>query len=65
MTVTREEIKSEVDKIPDHLLVEAYTLLKSLINEGKVVSIDWNSWEQNLKNFSDDFMVNRNQPFNT
>ena len=62
--ISREKLKNEVDKIPDHLLEEAYALLKSLVNERKMTLMDWNDWEQNLKNFSNDFMVNRNQPFN-
>ena len=62
--ISREKLKNEVDKIPDHLLEEAYGLLKSVVRNSKGIPIDWNRWKKNLENFSNDFMVNRNQPFN-
>lgn len=61
--VTKDQLKKEIDKIPDNLLEEAYALLKR-VNKGKRNENDstgWNTWKKNLDNFSDDFMINRDQ----
>ena len=62
--ITKDELKKEVDKIPDTLLEEAYALLKR-VNQGKNKENQsparWDSWKKNLENFSADFMINRDQ----
>jgi hypothetical protein len=62
--ITKEELKREVDKIPENLLEEAYSLLKRVIGARKKpeeVESHWNKWAENLKDFSQDFMVHRDQ----
>jgi virulence-associated protein VagC len=65
--VTKEEIKREVDSLPDNLLNEVYLLLKKVSSKSEKVTAEanrlkWEKWRENLKNFSDDFMIERNQP---
>ena len=67
--VTKEEIKKEVDNLPDNLLNEVYTFLKEVTERkskkpltDKEVRAHWGKWRKNLKNFSSDFMNERNQP---
>lgn len=62
--VTKDELKKEVDKIPDNLLGEVYTFLKSVNLGGRKENQDpayWKNWEKNLGNFSPDFMISRDQ----
>ncbi len=62
--VTKEELKREIDKIPENLLEEAYALLKNVNRGGKKGNSDkkeWNNWRANLENFSTDFMTSRDQ----
>ena len=62
--ITKEELKKEVDKIPDNLLEEAYAFFKNVNLEGKKKNQDpmyWKNWEKNLGNFSADFMITRDQ----
>jgi hypothetical protein len=58
--VTREQIKEEVDKIPDKFLDEAYTLLRKITIRSKRTT--WEEWETSLEKFTPDFMDNRNLP---
>lgn len=62
--VTKDQLKKEVDKIPDNLLEEAYSLLKR-VNQDKNKENQglarWDSWKTNLENFSADFMISRDQ----
>ena len=62
--ITKDELKKEVDKIPDNLLEEAYALLKR-VNQDKNKENQglarWDSWKKNLENFSPDFMISRDQ----
>ena len=62
--ITKDELKKEVDKIPDNLLEEAYALLKR-VNQDKNKENQglarWDSWKKNLENFSADFMISRDQ----
>ncbi len=58
--VTKEQIKKEVDKIPDNLLDEAYALLKKITFQTK--RITWKEWQNSLDKFTPDFMNSRNQP---
>ena len=62
--ITKDELKKEVDKIPDNLLEEAYALLKRVNqdkNKENQGQARWNSWKKNLENFSPDFMISRDQ----
>lgn len=62
--ISKEELKKEVDKIPDNLLEEAYALLKSVNRESKKENRDpigWSNWRKNLENFTADFMTSRDQ----
>ncbi|MCE2997333.1 MAG: hypothetical protein ACK5RG_06515 [Cyclobacteriaceae bacterium] len=45
--ITKEEIKKEVDKLPDNLLDEVYKLLRSLSAEQSLVPKQWT--ERNFK----------------
>jgi hypothetical protein len=58
--VTKEQIKKEVDKIPDNLLDEAYTLLKKITFRTKRMT--WKEWQNGLEKFTPDFMNTRDQP---
>lgn len=57
--VTKEQVKKEVDKIPDGLLEEAYSLLKKITTRKK--DFNWKTWEKNLEKFTTDFMNTRSQ----
>ena len=62
--VTKDQLKKEVEKIPDNLLEEAYAFLKNVNLEGEKKNQDpmyWKNWEKNLENFSSDFMISRDQ----
>ena len=61
--ITKDELKKEVDKIPDNLLEEAYAFFKNVNLEGKKKQdpMYWQNWEKNLENFSSDFMTSRDQ----
>lgn len=62
--ISKEELKKEVDKLPEGLLDEVYALLKGLITQKKpgISEAGWKKWESNLKNFTPDFMNTREQP---
>jgi len=57
--ITKEQIKKEVDKIPDNLLEEAYSALKKIATRQK--DFNWKTWEKNLEKFTSDFMNTRTQ----
>jgi hypothetical protein len=57
--ITKEQVKKEVDKIPDNLLEEAYSLLKKITTRQK--DFNWKTWEKNLEKFTADFMDTRTQ----
>ncbi|MBX2965047.1 MAG: hypothetical protein KF845_02790 [Cyclobacteriaceae bacterium] len=61
--VTKEELKKEVDKLPDSLLEEVYTLLKRLALQKKASAGEnnWTKWKHSLDKFTPDFMDNREQ----
>ena len=62
--VTKDQLKKEVEKIPDNLLEETYAFLKNLNLEDERKNQDpmyWKNWEKNLENFSPDFMSSRDQ----
>ena len=64
MVITKEELKKAVDKIPDNLLEEAYTLLKRVIPQKKVDkqgALEWETWKSSLEKFTTDFMDVREQ----
>jgi uncharacterized protein HemX len=66
--VTKEEIKREVDMLPENLLDEVYSYLKNVSHKDKKELSEeenrkkWKEWWDNLKNFSPDFMNERIQP---
>jgi uncharacterized protein HemX len=66
--ITKEEIKKEVDNLPNSLLDEVYSYLKnvSLISKEELSEEEnkkrWEEWWDNLNNFSPDFMNERIQP---
>lgn len=61
--VTKEELKKEVDKLPESLLEEVYVLLKRLVLQKKAGTEEnnWTKWKQSLDKFTPDFMDNREQ----
>jgi hypothetical protein len=66
--ITKEEIKREVDKLPDNSLGEVYDYLKAVSGkkQPKVSEEEtrksWEEWWDNLESFSPDFMNERIQP---
>lgn len=67
--ITKEELKREVDKLPENLLQEAYALLKRIILQSKTetgsdINLDksWKEWKISLEKFTPDFMEKRDQP---
>lgn len=60
LMITKEQVKKEVDRIPENLLGEAYTILKRLNERSR--SMNWLDWQKSLDKFSPDFMTNRIQP---
>lgn len=61
--ITKEELKKEVDKLPESLLDEVYSLLKRITKQKKTgIKDDWNTWKNNLEKFTPDFMSIREQP---
>ena len=61
--ITKEELKKEVDKLPESLLDEVYSLLKRITKHKKAgMKDDWNGWKNNLEKFTPDFMSIREQP---
>jgi len=61
--VTKEELKKEVDRLPDSLLEEVFTLLKRLVLQKKAgpEEHNWVKWKQSLDKFTPDFMDKREQ----
>lgn len=61
--VTKEELKKEVDRLPESLLEEVYVLLKRLVLQKKAGTEEnnWTKWKQGLDKFTPDFMDNREQ----
>ena len=56
--VTKEEIKKEVDNLPDNLLNEVYSYLKEVTERNSKkpmteseIRDHWEKWWKNLKNF--------------
>ena len=64
--ISKEELKKEVDKLPENLLDEVYAFLKRVILQKKTgtapgLDTSWNNWKNNLAKFTPDFMNNREQ----
>jgi hypothetical protein len=61
--VTKEELKKEVDRLPENLVEEVYALLKRVIQKGKegVDTNSWAKWKHSLDKFTTDFMDSREQ----
>ncbi|MBX2915584.1 MAG: hypothetical protein KF856_09985 [Cyclobacteriaceae bacterium] len=66
--VTKEQIKKEVDNLPENLLDEVHGFLISIAEKNnREESVEetrkrWDAWWKNLENFSPDFMNERIQP---
>lgn len=66
--VTKDQIKKAVDNLPNNLLNEVYSYLRTIsANNKKELSEEesrkkWDTWWENLKNFTPDFMNERIQP---
>ena len=66
--ITKEDIKREVDTLPENLLDEVYAYLTQVSPNKKVSQSEeerrksWEAWWNNLRNFSPDFMEERIQP---
>ena len=59
--VTKEELKKEVDKLPESLVEEVYALLQRVVLQKKagIEKNDWKNWENSLYKFTPDFMDSR------
>ncbi len=64
--ITKEELKKEVDKLPENLVEEVYTSLQQIKQQRKnqPVKDTFSKWKQNLNKFTPDFMSDRDQSFN-
>jgi len=66
--VTKEQIKKEVDNLPENLLDEVHDFLISISEKNSTEESEeekrkkWDAWWKNLENFSPDFMNERIQP---
>lgn len=66
--VTKEQIKKEVDNLPENLLNEVHDFLISISEKTNTEESEeekrkkWDAWWKNLENFSPDFMNERTQP---
>lgn len=66
--VTKEQIKKEVDNLPENLLDEVHDFLISISEKQTTEESEeekrkkWDAWWKNLENFSPDFMSERIQP---
>jgi hypothetical protein len=61
---TKEDLKREVDRLPQSLVEEVYVLLKRVIEQRKasIEKNNWNEWRHSLDNFTPDFMDYQQQP---
>ncbi|HOX83867.1 MAG TPA: hypothetical protein PLJ60_04565 [Chryseolinea sp.] len=65
--ITKEQLKKEVDKLPENMLEEVYTLLKEVLDQNQESEgptkekIGWSKWNSNLEKFTPDFMESREQ----
>jgi hypothetical protein len=66
--VTKEQIKKEVDNLPENLLDEVHDFLISISEKNSTKESEeekrnkWDAWWKNLEIFSPDFMNERIQP---
>lgn len=66
--ITKEELKKEVDRLPENLLEEVYSFLRKVIFRNRKTEqqhgedVRWKKWKNNLEEFTPDFMSDRNQP---
>jgi hypothetical protein len=58
--ITKEQLKREIDNIPDSLLEDVYSFLLRMSSDKS--EFNWQDWEKRINEFSPDFMDNRNQP---
>jgi hypothetical protein len=59
--ITRDDIKREVDKLPDYMLDEVYSMFKKFIIQNPSTSMKSKAWKDNLDNFPPDFLEVREQ----
>ncbi len=61
--VTKEELKKEVERLPESLLEEVYVLLKRFVLQKRAEAEEnnWTKWKENLNKFTPDFMENLEQ----
>ena len=66
--ITRDDLKKELDKLPESVLDEVYSLLTKIKSNAKSRIGDnlnlWKTWIRNLDNFTPDFMNHRDQSMN-
>jgi hypothetical protein len=63
--ITKEELKKEIDRMPENLLERVYFLLKQVILQRRTnlnSNSIWEKWKNSLDKFTPDFMDNRKQP---
>jgi hypothetical protein len=60
--ITKEDIKREIDRLPENLVAEVYAVLKDVVTKSEKPKTLSKEWFQNLDNFSYDFMQERQQP---
>jgi hypothetical protein len=58
--ITKEQVKKEIDNIPDSLLGDVYSFLLRISHRKK--EFNWQNWEKGMNEFTPDFMDSRNQP---
>ncbi len=60
--ITKDDLKNEVDNLPDSLLEDVYVALKRIKLEQKTTEVmGWNKWKMNLDQFTPDFMAGERQ----
>lgn len=56
---TRDQIKVEIDKVPQGQLLGVLAFVRRIISTPARIS--WTEWKNNLDLFTPDFMIDRNQ----
>jgi len=61
--ITKEELKKEVDKLPDGFVEEVYALLNRFVKQKKMTEkVSREKWQQCFNMFTPDFMEDHAQP---
>jgi hypothetical protein len=58
LMITKDDLKKEVDKLPEALVEDVYAMLKHFVKQQKA---DWADWSRSLDNFTSDFMQGRDK----